>query len=170
MSPKILVFVAAALIAASCTSSNEPAASTTTSAPPTSTTTTMVPLSTTTSSTTTTSLPAPTPVFPEFRITERIVAPETGDIVVLLLDPASYTSLSDLDIYEVIADAVDRFPPIFEVYVVDTEAAAAAVLVEAPDEGQQQELAAHYLARLEDGFRIVYVGPFEDSGVAVLGS
>ena len=31
-------------------------------------------------------------------------------------------------------------------------------------------LAVHYLARLEDGFRIVYLGPFEDSGTAVLGS
>ena len=28
--------------------------------------------------------------------------------MVLLLDPASYSSLSDLDLYDVIADAVDR--------------------------------------------------------------
>ena len=27
-----------------------------------------------------------------------------------------------------------------------------------------------YIARLEEGFRIVYVGPLEDSGVAILGS
>jgi hypothetical protein len=86
------------------------------------------------------------------------------------MDPDSYTSLSDLDLYDVIADAVDRFPPIYEVHVVDTPAAAEAVLVESPDDEQQQVLAAHYLARLEDGYRIVYVGPFAESQDAVLGS
>ena len=45
-----------------------------------------------------------------------------------------------------------------------------AVLVEQPDEDQGLILANHYLARLEEGFRIVYVGPFEESGTAVLGS
>ena len=117
-----------------------------------------------------TTLPQEAPAFPEYRIAERIVAPETGDTVVLLLDPASYTSLSDLDLYDVIADAVDRFPPILVAHVVDSPEAASAVLLEQPDEDQELLLADHYLARLEDGFRIVYLGPFEDSGTAVLGS
>ena len=90
--------------------------------------------------------------------------------MVLLLDPASYTSLSDLDLYDVIADAVDRFPPILVAHVVDSPDAVEAVLVEQPDEDQGLILANHYLARLEEGFRIVYVGPFEESGTAVLGS
>lgn len=90
--------------------------------------------------------------------------------MVLLLDPYSYTSLSDLDLYDVIADAVDRFPPIFEAHVVDSKDAVSAVLVEEPDEDQQKTLEIHYLARLEDGFRIVYVGPFEGYDEAVLGS
>lgn len=90
--------------------------------------------------------------------------------MVLLLDPASYTSLSDLDLYEVIADAVDRFPPIFEAHVVDSQDAVLAVLAEVPDEDQLKTLELHYLVRLEDGFRIVYLGPFEDSDDAVLGS
>lgn len=90
--------------------------------------------------------------------------------MVLLLDPASYTSLSDLDLYEVIADAVDRFPPIFEAHVVDSQDAVSAVLAEVPDEDQLKTLELHYLVRLEDGFRIVYLGPFEDSDDAVLGS
>jgi hypothetical protein len=98
------------------------------------------------------------------------VVPETGDTVVLLLDPASYTSLSDLDLYDVIADAADRFPPIFEAHVVDSPEAADAVLLEEPDEDQVGILSVNYLARLEDGFRIVYLGPFEESGTAVLGS
>lgn len=90
--------------------------------------------------------------------------------MVLLLDPASYTSLSDLDLYDVIADAVDRFPPIFEAHVVDSQDAASAVLIEEPDEDQQRTLTEHYFVRLEDGFRIVYVGPFEGTDEAILGS
>jgi len=171
MRPWIVLFTATTLIVAACTSSSEPS-STTTAAPPvssTTTVTTMASLPSATSSSTTLA-PLSAPVFPDYRITQRIIAPETGDIVVILLDPTSYTSLSDLDLYDVIADAVDRFPPIFEAYVVDTRTAADAVLVEEPDGEQQRELASHYLARLEDGFRIVYVGPFEDSEAAILGS
>ena len=110
------------------------------------------------------------PSFPEYRIAERIISVETGDTVVLLLDPASYTSLSDLDLYDVIADVVDRFPPIFEAHVVDSQDAASVVLAEEPDEDQQRILAEHYFVRLEDGFRIVYVGPFEGTDEAILGS
>ena len=157
-----------ALIAASCSSSSE---DTTTTAPTTtSTSTTAAPTTTTTVPSTSTTVPQEPPPFPEYRIVERIVVPETGDTVVLLLDPASYTSLSDLDIYEVIADAADRFPPILVAHVVDSPEAAEAVLLEEPDAGQQRILEVHYLARLEDGFRIVYLGPFEESGTAVLGS
>jgi hypothetical protein len=172
MRPRTASLVAVALIVASCTTSNEPASTVTTLPLETTTTppTTSVASTPETSSTTTTFAPAPIPVFPEYRITERIVVPETGDIVVVLLDPSSYTSLSDLDIYDVIADAAERFPPIFEAHVVDAPEAAAAVLVADPDAAQLQALATHYLARLEEGYRIVYVGPFADSGVAVLGS
>jgi len=168
----IIAIIVVGTIAASSTSSSEPATSTS-SVAPSSLLTTTLPSPTTTlppPTTTTTTLPAPIPAFPEFRIAERVVAPETGDIVVLLLDPTSYTSLSDLDLYDIIADAVDRFPPIYEAHIVDTPEAAAAVLVEEPDSEQQRELAAHYLARLEDGYRIVYLGPFGESDEAVLGS
>ena len=160
--------VAGAMVIASCSSSSETTTPTTTT---TTTTTTTVPTTTTTTTAPpSTTLPQEAPAFPEYRIAERIVAPETGDTVVLLLDPASYTSLSDLDLYDVIADAVDRFPPILVAHVVDSPEAASAVLLEQPDEDQELLLADHYLARLEDGFRIVYLGPFEDSGTAVLGS
>ena len=159
---------AVAIMMASCSSSSD---TTTTTSTTTTTTTTTVPTTTTTMApTTTTTLPQEAPAFPEYRIAERIIAPETGDTVVLLLDPASYTSLSDLDLYDVIADAVDRFPPILVAHVVDSPDAVEAVLLEQPDEDQELILANHYLARLEDGFRIVYLGPFEESGTAVLGS
>ncbi len=159
---------AVAIMIASCSSSSD---TTTTTSTTTTTTTTTVPTTTTTTApTTTTTLPQEAPAFPEYRIAERIIAPETGDTVVLLLDPASYTSLSDLDLYDVIADAVDRFPPILVAHVVDSPDAVEAVLLEQPDADQEVILANHYLARLEDGFRIVYLGPFEESGTAVLGS
>ena len=161
----IIAIIVVGTIAASCTSSSEPATSTSSLAPSSLLTTTLPP-----PTTTTTTVPTPIPAFPEFRIAERVVAPETGDIVVLLLDPTSYTSLSDLDLYDIIADAVDRFPPIYEAHIVDTPEAAAAVLVEEPDSEQKRELASHYLARLEDGYRIVYLGPFGESEEAVLGS
>ena len=37
-------------------------------------------------------------------------------------------------------------------------------------EAAKASLAVHYLARLEEGFRITYLGPFVTSGSAVLGS
>lgn len=165
-----MLLLAGSLAAASCTSSNEPASTTTTTAPPSTTTTTPVSTTTSSSTTTTSTLLAGEISFPEYRIAERVVSQELGDTVVLLMDPTSYTSLSDLDIYDVIADAVDRFPPIFEAHVVDTPEAASVVLIDEPDESQQEALTDHYLARLEDGFRIVYLGPFEEAGEAVLGS
>ncbi len=168
MVSRILIAAVAAALLVSCSSSSDTTTTTSTTTTTTSTTTTTTPTSTSTSTTTT--IPQEPPAFPEYRITERIVVPETGDTVVLLLDPASYTSLSDLDLYDVIADAVDRFPPILEAHVVDSQDAAAAVLLEEPDAEQEAILSLHYLARLEDGFRIVYLGPFEESGTAVLGS
>ena len=162
------MLVVIALVVISCSSSDESASTSTSTTLTTAPTTTVSP-ATTTSSTTTTTVPIEVS-FPEYRIAERIVSLETGDTVVLLLDPASYTSLSDLDLYEVIADAVDRFPPIFEAHVVDSEDAVLAVLAETPDEDQRKTLELHYLVRLEDGFRIVYLGPFESSDDAVLGS
>ena len=164
------MLVASALVIASCTSSSEPALTTTTTTAPTTSTTTTAPSTSTTTAATTTTVTPTVPSFPEYRIAERIISVETGDTVVLLLDPASYTSLSDLDLYDVIADAVDRFPPIFEAHVVDSQDAASAVLAEEPDEDQQRTLAEHYFVRLEDGFRVVYVGPFDGTDDAILGS
>ncbi|MEA3511819.1 MAG: hypothetical protein U9R51_10325 [Actinomycetota bacterium] len=169
MRSRLYLLVATALLIVSCTSSNEPSATTTTATTSTTTSTTTMPPTTATTSTTTTLTPT-MPTFPEYRIAERIISVETGDTVVLLLDPASYTSLSDLDLYDVIADAVDRFPPIFEAHVVDSQAAVSAVLAEEPDESQKRTLSEHYFVRLEDGFRVVYVGPFEGTDDAVLGS
>jgi len=168
MKPRVVLFAPVVLLLAACSSSG---AETTTTAP---STTTIAPVATTSTSmastSTTSTIARPVPSFPEYRIAERVVSPETGDTVVLLLDPTTYSTLSDLDLYEVIADAVDRFPPIFEAHVVDTQEAADAVLVEEPDEAQLEALRIGYFARLEEGFRIVYLVGGEESGTAVLGS
>ena len=97
-------------------------------------------------------------------------ASDNGDIVVVLLDRDTYESLSDIDLYNVMSDLVEQFAPVYEAHVVETQAAADALFVEEPTEDQQTALDNGYIARLEEGFRIVYVGPLEDSGVAILGS
>ena len=51
----------------------------------------------------------------------------------------------------------------------DTPCRHVGMRVLSPEE-QATELSNSYIARLEDGFRIVYVGRFEESGVAILGS
>ena len=124
--------------------------------------------STTTTSTTTTTEP-PELTFPEYRIISRETG-EDGDIVVVLLDPTTYESLSDLDIYNVMSDLVEQFSPVNEAHIVETQAAADALFVENPTEEQTAALETAYIARLEEGFRIVYVGRFEESGVEILSS
>ena len=123
----------------------------------------------TSTSTTTTTTEAPELSFPEYKIVSR-ESTDDGDVVVVLLDPTTYESLSDIDIHNVMSDLVEQFAPVFEAHVVETQAAADALFVEDPTEDQATSLANDYIARLEEGFRIVYVGRFEESGVAILGS
>lgn len=120
-------------------------------------------------STTTTTSAAPELTFPQYSIVSR-EASEEGDVVVVLLDPTTYESLSDIDILNVMSDLVEQFAPVYEAHIVETQAAADALFVEDPSEAEQTSLDNDYIARLEEGFRIVYVGPLEDSGVAILGS
>lgn len=109
------------------------------------------------------------PVIP----TWTIASSEDGDggaTVVVVLDPESYDSLTDIDLQNVIADVVDSEDPILVAHVVDDPAVAETVLIEDPTPAQRRQLDVHYLARLEEGFRIVFVGPFADTAAVVLGS
>lgn len=144
------------------------------------TTTTLRPLVTTTSrATTTTVSEEPTTLpplsgtgeLPDYTVAARRPLPGAGDeVVVLLAEPAGL--LTDLDLYDVVVDVVERFPPVTVLHVVDDPAVVA--LAGADPSGLDTEqlalVEAHYLARLEDGYRIVYLGPFADAGTAVLGS
>ena len=106
---------------------------------------------------------------PAYTILSREVG-EEGDTVVVLLDKESYLSLSDIDLANVLTDLVDRFPPILTAHVIDDEAVAEAVLADEATEEEQALLDIHHLVRLEDGFRMVFLGPFADLPIAIIGS
>lgn len=124
---------------------------------------------TVTTSTTTTTVAELT--FPQYQIVSR-EATDTGDVVIVLLDTSSYESLSDLDIHNVMSDLVELYAPVYEAHIVESQAAVDVLLLAEGEltTEQQAELDANYIARLEEGFRIVYVGRFEDVPVAILGS
>lgn len=106
---------------------------------------------------------------PAYRVVNR-VEEEKGATVVVLLDPATYTTLTDVDLQNVIEDVIDRFPPVYEVHVVDDISAADLVLADGVEPEQQDILDEHYLVRLEEAFTIVYVGPFSDFPVTIIAS
>ena len=165
----------ATVLIASCSGDEEPAEDplTSTSAAPITTLaesgTASAEQSTTTTTTTTTSTTTPELGYPQYSIISREDA-DDGDIVVVLLDTDTYESLSDLDVFNVMSDLVEQFAPVIEAHIVETQAAADALFVDEPTEDQQTALDNGYVARLEEGFRIVYLGPLGDSGVQILGS
>ena len=162
---RIVPLLTLVVVAAGCNSDSGDANTTTSSLVPI-TTTSRPP---TTTSTTTTLAPIEEATFPEYTIVSRS-SEDNGDVVVVLLEPASYDNLSDLDLYDVTADVVEQFPPVYEAHIVDRTDAAELVLREDLTDAERAILAEHYFVRLEEGFRVVYVGPFSSAGTAVLGS
>lgn len=122
-------------------------------------------------STTTTTEPGETGTvaIPRYQILTRQTG-EDGDTLVILLDPTSYDSLTDIDLRNIVAEVVDEFPPVLEAHLVDSLDAAAVVLADERTPEQEALLEEHYLVRLEEGFRMVFAGPFESVGVSILGS
>ena len=162
---RIVPLLAVVVVATGCNSDGGDAETTTTTLAP--ITTTSRPAETTTTSTTL--APIEEATFPDYTIVSRS-SEDNGDVVVVLLDPASYDNLSDLDLYDVTADVVEQFPPVYEAHIVDSAEAAELVLAEDLTDTERALLAEHYFVRLEEGFRVVYVGPFSSAGTAVLGS
>jgi hypothetical protein len=165
-----------ALVLTACSGGDDALGSTTTSAPEVTVTSSAappvvepLPTTTPTDVAVTTTRLFPEGSLPGYDIVFRETG-EEGDTVVVQLDPDTYSSLSDIDVHDVIADVYERFPPVLVAYLVDTEQAAEYVLLDAPDADQQAHLAVHYFARLEDGLRIVYQGPLAHAGVTILGS
>ena len=165
------VVAAIALVSVGCTSAgSEQEASATTTVP---SVTTLVSVAAkepqSESTTTTTSAPKSVLSAPEYQIVDRIEG-DSGDTVIVLLDPETYGTLTDLDLYDLIAEVVELFPPIAVVHIVDEAAAASVVANPDASEAERSAIAANYLARLDDGVKIIYLGPFASSGTAVLGS
>ena len=164
------ILLAVALVATACTSNSAPESTTSSSLTPLTTSATVTLPQSVVVETTTTTQPLSTLTPPEYAIVSRVETDDPGDTVVVLLDPESYTSLTDIDLYDIIAEVVDLFPPISALHIVDD---VAAVNVVANPESTPEEIVLvgdNYLVRLEDGFKIIYLGPFTASGTAILGS
>ncbi len=130
-----------------------------------STTTTGGPGDGTTAPTTSTTL---LDLVPDYSIESR-TAGQGGDTLVVLLPAGTY---SDLDLENVVVDVVERFAPVATVHVVDDSAVVALVLQERTElSTEDRELVdEHYFVRLEEGFRLIYLGPFASAGQVILGS
>jgi len=165
-----LIAVAASLTAVACTSS---ASDTTSSSAPAATLTTLTIADGTSTvsdaASTTSSVPKTVLSAPEYKIVDRVEG-EDGDTVVVLLDSETYDSLTDLDVYDLIAEVVELFPPIAVVHVIDDGAAANIVVNPDASESERRAVSINYLARPDGGVKILYLGPFVSSGTAVLGS
>lgn len=167
----VTVLLIGALFASACTGGDDDGAetsipSTTISGFDTTTTTTDDVDSSTTSST---SPPEGVFAVPSYTIVERIPGSD-GDVLVIQLDPGSYDALDSEDLINVVADVVDRFPPVLEMHIVDSPQAAELVLGDNPTAEEAAVLADHYFVRLEDGARIVFVNTFSEAGQVILGS
>ena len=127
--PVLLVFVVL-LTAAACSGGEDDATSNTTLAPLVSTTgtgittgstggTAVTGTTTTGSGATSSTITSTTSAdlsFPQYVIYRRDTG-DAGDTVVVLLDPTSYDSLTDIDLENVLSDVTDRFTPVYELGV-----------------------------------------------------
>ena len=175
----VLTILATVLVGCSGGDDAEPTSTSisTTAAPITSLATTLAPpvpttvsVSLTTIATTTTEANTGAFVdFPEYEIVSRSESPD-GDTLVILIDSDFDDALTDIDLQNLLADVVEMFPPVYEAFVVDSRAAANLVLAEDLDEEAESVLEQHFLVRLEEGFRVVFTGPFEGARTLILGS
>lgn len=120
----------------------------------------------TTTTTETEAAPTSVPGRPDYTIVSRTPG-DSGDSVVVLIEPDDYT---DVQIENVIRDVVESYAPVKVVHLVDDPEAAAAVLSEDPTPEERRILEEHYLARLEEGARLVYLGPYAEYDSKILGS
>lgn len=163
----VLIVIAMALLGAACQGS---AGTTTTTTEPSPVDLPEPTDSTTSSTSSTTTEPAQELSAPQYQIVRRIPGDDAGDELVVLLDPTSYDSLSDIDIQDLLAEVVELFPPVDTAHLIDDASATAVVIDPEATEADIDAVAIHYLARLDNGFEITYLGPFAESGTGVLGS
>ena len=118
--------------------------------------------------TTTTATPATTTTSVVFSVPEFVVIDRSDDdVLVVAVPPATYT---DIDLRNLVDEVVERFAPVNGLHVIDDESLAELVLAPTVTADEQALLDDHYFLRLEEGFRIVYLGPFAEIGEVILGS
>ena len=157
---RLIPVLALGLLLAACNKGTEPTLTTVTTLVTDSTTTS----SPSTTSSTTTETEATTTTagsLPGY----SVVAGGTGSALVLLLEQGTY---SDIDLRNVVDDAIERFGP-SDLYVVDSQDAADLVFVENPTAEQQRILDEHEFARVI-GDQLEFLGPYESSGTVSIGS
>ncbi len=166
MAVRLAIFVSCLAIVSACGDSSGATTTTqTTAAPPVVTTTPATVAADNTPGTTSAVTPTTGPgfSFPEFTIVERT----DDDVLVVAVPAGTYT---DIDLQNLVGEMVERFPPVNGLHIIDDTAVTQLVLADSVSVGEQALLDLHYFLRLEDGFRMVYLGPFADVGEVILGS
>lgn len=175
----LVIIVSVALVACSGDDESDETTTSTTAAPVTSIATTQPSPTTSavtstsgadTTTTTTTAASLGGVDFPTYTIRERI-AGSAGDTLVILIDPDfDDGTITDIDLQNLLSEVVEDFAPVREAYVVSSEEAAGIVLLENLSSDQEAVLDQHFWARLEEGFRIVFQGPFESAQPLLISS
>ena len=106
---------------------------------------------------------------PQYEVMARTPGVD-GDTLIVLLDSGSYMTLSDIDLQNIDTEVYDRFPSVIEAHLVGDPAAATLAVIDGLTAVVDPDLSEHYMARLEDSFRIVFLGRFEEYGTTSLGS
>ncbi|MEE8330412.1 MAG: hypothetical protein V3R84_01420 [Acidimicrobiia bacterium] len=166
MAVRLAIFVSCLAVVSACGDSSGATTTTqTTTAPPVVTTTPATVTADNTPSTTSAATPTTGPgfSFPEFTIVERT----DDDVLVVAIPAGTYT---DIDLQNLVGEMVERFPPVNGLHIIDDTAVTQLVLADSVSAEEQALLDLHYFLRLEDGFRMVYLGPFAEVGEVILGS
>ena len=90
---------------------------------------------------------------------------DSGDRLVVLIEPGDYT---EIDLSNLVLDIVEENEPVDQLDVVDSQGALHAV-IRNPD-GLTRQQTRHYVLRLENGNRVVFLGPYSDLGSFIIGS
>ncbi len=90
---------------------------------------------------------------------------DSGDRLVVLIEPGDYT---EIDLSNLVLDIVEANEPVDQLDVVDSQAALRAVIRNSENLTPQQS--RHYVLRLENGNRVVFLGPYSDLGSFIIGS
>jgi len=156
---RLIPVLALGLLLAACNKGTEPTLTTVTNPVTGSTTTSSSTTSSTTMGTEATTTTAGS--LPSY----SVVAGGSDAPLVLLVEPGAY---SDIDLRNVVDDAIGRFGP-SDLYIVDSQDAADLVLVEHPTAEQQLILDEHEFVRVI-GDQLEFLGPYESSGTVSIGS